>query len=78
MVVITMDPSVDYLHYTPFDEAIERNVKVQGVNFRIFPVDAIWLGDFGTKPEGNKKKWKFLFDERNEFLNISTTLKEFY
>lgn len=45
-----MDPSVDCLHCNPFDGAIERNVKVQGVSFRIFPDDAIWLDDFGTTP----------------------------
>lgn len=41
MVEITMDPLADCHRYTPYDEAIERSVKVQGVNFRTFPDDAI-------------------------------------
>lgn len=90
MGVITMGPLVDYLHYTPCDEVIVKNVKVQAVSFRISPDVAIWLDDFGTIPMGvTKKKWLEIYDEGHnikmnhsallQYCRLSTTCsKEFY
>jgi len=50
----TMDPLEDYHHYTPYDEVVEKSVKVRVADFRIFPGDAILLFDFGTTPVNYK------------------------
>lgn len=50
MEEIAMDPLAGCLRYTPYDEAIGKNVRVQDVSFRTFLDDAISLVGFGTIP----------------------------
>lgn len=49
VAVTAMYPLVSH-HYSPYDEAIERNATVPDVNFPISLDVSIWLADFETKP----------------------------